>query len=445
MNIKKILLLFNLILVIFLSDNLNNCLKAESITLDLEEAVKLAILNSPEIKMADEDVVKSENDLKLAKKQYLPRLSFQGSAGVDLLSLEDFSENNIGTDLILDWNFFQNGMLIYGIKRAKVNVVSSKLKRRDVELELVFSIKTMLYGLQSRIEDLELARQNLEHEKAKFELMKVEQEHGKHTRTDIMRKQASLFRAENELKSAQRAIDSSKQKLVQKIEIDFDGITIGDNNQDIKEETFMPLSSEKEALKTAMENRNDLKTTNLQWELSKLGLKVSKWKRWPQIEMFAGSAFAIDDLERQSNDLKFRTGVIVRYPLYDGGQTKSHIDAARIQERKAALNVENIKKRISNDVQDALFSLEGAVASFESSKLQLKILSDEMEKAEVEYKDGRVSQFEWNEAKLNYQRVVFQVKKAWRSVLEAQDYLSKMQGLSTVDIDKGEEQGENSI
>ena len=400
----------------------------ETVSVSLNEIISLAVKNSPELLLAQEDIVKAENDLKLAKKQYIPKISIQGSVGVDLLSLDDFNSNNLGSDLILDWDFFQNGMLIFRIKQARSDVESAKLQKGSVQQELVYTIKQMSIDLRSKIDDLELARESLELERARFELIKEEFKAGSKTRTEVMRKQAVLFNVENDVRSKARAVEAARKKMEQKTGVLVDSIFI-DEPEDLTAFSFEKPDSEEEALQIAMDNRGDLRKLELQWNMSKLGVKLAKWKRWPQLQMFAGSAFALDDFNNQSEKFEFRTGMIVRYPIYDGGQIKSQIDAARIQEHKAALSVENTQKRIFNEVSDSHFALESAMASFEGNKIQYEILSDEMEKAGVEYDEGRISRHEWDEAKLNFMRVEYQLKKSWRSVMDARAYLAKTQGL----------------
>ena len=89
--------------------------------------------------------------------------------------------------------------------------------------------------------------------------------------------------------------------------------------------------------------------------LSKQARKFAKLKRLPQLQLFTGNAFALDDLGRSRNQLEFRTGMILKYPLYDGGETRHQIETAKTNHEKAKLEYEKTVQEL-NDQMISLYN-----------------------------------------------------------------------------------------
>lgn len=411
----------------------------ESMTLD--EVVEIVLLNSPELHMAEEDIKKAEREYKTAKTYYFPHLTLQGSVGVDFLHVEEFDDNNMGVNLILDWDFFRNGMLIYRVAQARATMEEAILKRYDLELKVAMEAKQSIFDLVVQSDQLAVEILELDREREKLNKLTIQYEQGEIRKTDIARFKANLFEREQRyLKKNQEysfAVERFKRKakLEELKEVDYTSLEL----------VSLSNLSVTECEEIALDNVPQNKINKMAYDLAKKGAKLARWKRWPQVELFAGNAFALDDLGQESNQFELRTGVIVKYPLYDGGEIKNQILLAELQEERAKLAYDQGIEDIRDKVKEAYMNVEGYSALVEAAAMQVEILTKDKKLSEMEYKDGNVSKFDYEETIIGLKKAQLRKKSAYFDFLKAYVNLENTLGkrkltFETIDNDDSEEQ-----
>ncbi|MFC1668362.1 TolC family protein [Chlamydiota bacterium] len=397
----------------------------------LKSVIDHIIEHSPEMEMALEDIKKAKRELKTAKTYYLPHLTLQGSAGVDLLHTEDFDKNNLGADLILDWNFFRNGRLIYRVAQAKATVIEAELKKYDLELKIALETKQNIFDLLTQKAQLEIDRVELEREKKKLEKLQIQYDQGQVKQTDITRFKATLFEKE-------------QRYLKKKTEYTFSWLTFSRHApvEDITHVDYSLYTSDAfskvtldELQEFALENMPKNKINKMSVDLSKKGTRLARWRRWPQVELFAGNAFALDDLGEDNNELELRTGVIVRYPLYDGGEIKNEILLAKLQERRAQLMYDQGLDEIKDQVREDYYNVEAQQALFEAASMHFNILKKDMEQSDLEFENGLIAQFDYDELMLTLEKARLRKMNAYFDLLKAFAKLERDIGIQYLTMD----------
>jgi outer membrane protein TolC len=175
-----------------------------------------------------------------------------------------------------------------------------------------------------------------------------------------------------------------------------------------------------------LKNRAEVRESEIQFELSRKAVRVAKLGRWPRVDLFAGNAFAVDDFERSSDQFQFRTGVIARYPLYDGGETKLQIILAEMASRKSEFQWNQSKQRVIEEVEKAFEEVLNAQEFLQSGEAQLKAIRDESKKAEIEYENGNLSAFEWDEAQFSFKKTKIHFLDIEIGVLKSKPNLAKV-------------------
>jgi adhesin transport system outer membrane protein len=392
----------------------------------VDELVQKTLESSQELKLLDEDIERSNIELRNARTFYLPRLSLQGNAGVDLLSISSFDpDNNLGANLILDWNFFQNGLVSFRVEQAKAQVELNKLQRKRQMMDIAYRVKSMVYEAISRKAGMELLIQDLHLKKKSLEKTKTEFEQGLHRRSELLKAETQVFEKQTGLEKSKREYDLLIQKLqaeaglptaIQKIELGIDSFD------------EIPLEMKASCLSIALENRPEIKEAQIHCDLSRRAIRVAKLGRLPRLDLFAGNAFAVDDFERSNDQFQFRTGMIARYPLYDGGETKLQILIAEMTSRKAEFQWNQAKLRVKEEVEKAFEEVLNAQAVLQSGKTHRDVIRDEFEKAEIEFKDGNLSAYEAEEARFNLGMAKIQFLDLELEFLKAKAKLAKVLG-----------------
>ncbi|MBI1870579.1 MAG: TolC family protein [Chlamydiae bacterium] len=393
----------------------------------MDELVDRSIKVSQDLKLMDEDIERAQEELKVAKTAYWPKLSLQGNLGVDLFSLGSFElDRNAGSNLILDWNFFQNGWVTYRIEQAKAQVEISRLHRQSRELELAYQMKVLICEALQKEAELNLQLEEFQLIEKTREKAQVELRQERLRRADFLKTQVQFFDHKNLLEKLKREYQKLLQKLKERSDLsDMEGI-----DNPLGEEEQNPLSKEV-LIDKALLHRVEIREAEIQWDLSRKAVKVAKLGRWPRLDLFAGNAFALDDLEREGDSFQFRTGVIARYPLYDGGEIKLQISLAEMAERKAQFQWKEAKRRVSEEVEEAYDEWMNAKVNLESGMQEKNFIQEEVGKAEAEFKKDRLSPYEWEEAQLNLKRSELRLLALRLEVWKAKARLAKGVGVGS--------------
>jgi outer membrane protein TolC len=390
----------------------------------VDELVEKALQNSRELELMNEDIKRSKMELKNAKTSYLPHLYLQGTAGVNLFSVDDFDrDRNLGSNLILDWNFFQNGLVFYRVQQAKAQVELTVLQREKQRIQMAYDIRNLICDLVEKKALLGIVEIEFNLVQRSLEKARLEFKQGKTRRADMMRAETDVFESENTFRRNKAEFQMLERKLRDQTGLDewelFDGTF---------EQSVLLLQNKEDLITLGQKQRAEAKEGEIQCMLTKKAVKVAKLGRLPRLDLFAGNAFAIDDFERGTDDFEFRTGVIARYPLYDGGQTKLQIILAEMAAEKADYQMIQLRKKIDQEVEAAYEELLNAKALLDSGQTQYESIRDELGKSEIEFKNGEVSDFDHQEAKRSYERARLHFLSLNLSFYKAEMNLSRVLG-----------------
>lgn len=425
MQVRRLILIFNIIILTAQSEIL---FPDTSKSYHLDDLVQMAIETNEELKLLDEEIARSKMELKNAQTGYFPRLTLQGSAGVDLFSIGSFdTDNNLGSDLILDWNFFQNGLVALRVDQAKANVELVLLQKKRQMIDLAYQIKLMGMDLLIRKEQISLAEQDLSLARKMFEKSEVEFKQGGLRRSELLKFEMQIFEAEHHLEKMKREYDLLIKKVKNETGIVHAEVEL------IAEPDAVTYPSREKCMSFVLTSRTEIREGEIQYYLSKKAVRVAKLARFPRVDLFAGNAFALDDFERTTDQFQFRTGIIARYPLYDGGQTKLQIVLAEMAVRKAEFQWNQMKKKVLDETEKAYDEFVNEQALLEGGKNQMTSIGNEWEQAQMEYKTGELSDLELEESRVTLERARIRQFELNLGLLRAFAVLSKTLGLVQVE------------
>ncbi|MDP3981838.1 MAG: TolC family protein [Chlamydiota bacterium] len=392
----------------------------------LEQLIMEALQRSDQLQLLEEDIARAENELKNAKSFYWPRLSLQGSAGVDLLHLDAFStDRNLGSNLILDWDFFQNGMVKYRIEYAAAQLQMVKNDVANTRLDLYFQLKNNFFDLFEKKERLHLMQQEYRLKEIAFERVKIEIEQGQRPRIDLLKEKAKLMDDQIRFEKTEREFAF----LVKKLEGETGANDLSSFALDMTD-IDEPAELDKNMITDlALEERIDIKDTKIQIDLALKAYRVAKWKRWPSVNIFAGNAFALDDLGASNDRFQFRTGLIARYSIYDGGERSLQIKVAGLQLKKAKLKLKQVIRKAKEDIELALDELRNSRELMHSGELQYRIIQDDLEREKIDLEHHKISNYDWDEAMLSVEQFKVRQISLYLNYLRAGIQLSKAVGV----------------
>jgi outer membrane protein len=94
----------------------------------------------------------------------------------------------------------------------------------------------------------------------------------------------------------------------------------------------------------------------------------------------------------------------VSVPIFNAFRTKNRITLARIEQRSAEIDAQNVKTRLSQDIEQAYFTMTTALDRFKTLEQQVHDFEESFRIAEVRFNAGALTQVDYLIAKNNVDR-----------------------------------------
>ena len=227
---------------------------------------------------------------------------------------------------------------------------------------------------------------------------------------------AQVAKDEVTLTDARNNVKLALLNLAQLLELErsnaaFDIVTPELN--DMMLETVV-LSAPEAIYETALTIKPQIREQDFLLESRKKMLKVAESSYWPQLNLnmsysngyyrYSGSGISSNipfgDQLRQ-NERK-TIGLSLSYPIFNRFQTRNNVRSARVSIVSQELLVENAKKTLYKEIQQAYFNASSAREKYNAATRSVEAGKEAFSYAEERYATGKSTVFEYNESKTKY-------------------------------------------
>lgn len=449
-----------------------------SVTLSLEDCVNYALKHNPNIKIYEDNQKIQKSLIGQAKSNYFPFL--MGGTGYSINNTQysrDRSDSlnnnyygiNLGVNQLI-WDFgatsarinmnkynyeatkydLENitGISIYNVRLAYTTVLAARanedIYERSVRInELNYDRAKAMYevGLKSKID---VVNAEVYLTQAKIDLLQAQNQYQtaliklnntmyyidapdysiKDTETFNFQKNYSV---KNEIDVAYNRKNYDENRVESKIK---DGaiLTSGIEKRDIiKSYKFKPYDlSMADAIKTAYENRPDLKSLELVRKASEEALKVIKRSCYPALNASGGYSIANRN-DYTSNALGIYAGV--NLPAVNPVLIKYQLDQGKAYLDIATTNVDMLKKNIYFQVQNYYVNMKQLEKRIPLMGEKVKQTLENFELADGRYAVGVGNYLELQEAQTNYNNAQLAFVQSVFDYNEALYYLKREMGI----------------
>jgi outer membrane protein len=150
----------------------------------------------------------------------------------------------------------------------------------------------------------------------------------------------------------------------------------------------------------AVLNRIELQLLGFQRELLEKNIAFQYSNHYPNIIGLANYSFQSqndefgDTFEQNFGVGVFNVGVTANFPIFNGFGTKAKVDQAKVEEKKAAINIEKTTKLIKLQVKDAVSKLSLALEELKLRDDEIKEYEKALQITQVRYDNGLCTQLE---------------------------------------------------
>lgn len=394
---------------------------------DLQKAISTALENNEDVRSAAQELEKSEyvyNEAfsgalpkidanitylrnlyssKITNMEYyfasfsnaLAEIAGQPTSPLPSSEVEAMKNNTLQADLSLMQPIWLGGKVGVALDVA---VIFKKMNKSAFELEknkVVTEIKKNFYQILALKESkkvMELVKTDAYENLDKVEKMYKE---GLVSEYDMIQARVRVKSIEPKIISIDNYYELAKEYL--KINMGIDGDIDFDISGELTEKVEPDTSS---AYEKAVENRIELQLLGYQKELLQKNIDFEYSNHYPNIIGLASYSFQSqsdeisDTFKKDSGVGALNVGVTANFPIFNGFGTKAKVDQAKVEEKKAALNIEKTTKFIRLQVKDAVSKLSLAVEELKLRDNEIAEYEKALEITQVRYDNGLCTQLE---------------------------------------------------
>jgi len=387
----------------------------QSIVLNMDDAVKLAIEKNAELKIASMDIQKAEEKLREARSGLFPQLNASGQYQryIDLpvifmpkgspfgTTLKIGSDNSYSATLSLSLPLFSYS-LYQGISLASEALDISKESYKSVKNKVVTDVKKAFLAVILTRETKDVMAQSLKNAEDNFENIKKLRQGGTLSDYDVLRAEVQVENLKPTVLQMENNYKLSLEAL--KVAIGLDASQEIDVVGDMEFIEPYILPDEKSVLEEMLKNNPQLAILDRQVTINDKTISLEKSAHLPTL-----AAFGTYQYQAQANDFKFSDynwvktsliGLQLQIPIFSGFKVDAKVNQAEINLNQSIEQKRNYTEAFKTQTLSILYRIQQAVKRIEGQSKTVKQATEGYEIAKRRLLNNLATQLEVNDAEL---------------------------------------------
>ncbi|MBR4166447.1 MAG: TolC family protein [Bacteroidales bacterium] len=379
----------------------------------LAECIRHAQDNNITLKQQDLQVKQQEIQLETTKGSRLPQVSGSTSEnfsfGRGLTADNTYSNTNTtstGISLGTAVPVFQGFRIRNSIKEGELNLQATTAELEKAREDMSVSVAQAYVQILYNMELLDVALNQVGIDSLQVERLSAMLENGKASPAQLAQQKAALGQSRLSATQSRNNLNLSLLDLSQLLElpnpegfsivrpsVPIDGILLG-NPEDIYAE--------------AVENKPAIKAAMFRLDASDFTIKGAKGAFLPSISANGGlgtnyytmsSAPSATFMEQVKHNFSQYLGVSLSVPIFSGFQNRNQVRLAELSRTNQMLQLENTKKTLYKEIQQAYYNAVAAADRYRSSEDAKESARESFELMKAKYENGKSNITEFNEAR----------------------------------------------
>ena len=379
----------------------------------LSECIRHAQDNNITLKQRDLQVKQQEIQLETTKGSRLPQVSGSTSEnfsfGRGLTADNTYSNTNTtstGISLGTAVPVFQGFRIRNSIKEGELNLQATTAELEKAREDMSVSVAQAYVQILYNMELLDVALNQVGIDSLQVERLSAMLENGKASPAQLAQQKAALGQSRLSATQARNNLNLSLLDLSQLLElpnpegfsivrpsVPIDGILLG-NPEDIYAE--------------AVENKPAIKAAMFRLDASDFTIKGAKGAFLPSISANGGlgtnyytmsSVPSATFMEQVKHNFSQYLGISLSVPIFSGFQNRNQVRLAELSRTNQMLQLENTKKTLYKEIQQAYYNAVAAADRYRSSEDAKESARESFELMKAKYENGKSNITEFNEAR----------------------------------------------
>lgn len=382
----------------------------------LRQCIDYAIEHNIEVKQQEVTRDQQKVEVNTAKYSRLPSLSANANQSFGFghtTSPVDNSYINMNTTgtgfgLNTDIPLFTGLQIPNNIALSKLNLKAAtedlNKAKEDISIQVTSSFLQVLFNE----EICKVAAQQVGLSKEQYKRMERMNEVGKASTAELYEAKSRLAQDELSAVQAEKNLQLALLELSQLLELTTpEGFAIlsPESNSD-----FGILTSPEDVYNMAVMTKPGILAAQYRLEGSTKNIRIAQSSFYPQLSFGAGINTGFNTVSGQEHDsfgtqlndnLSKSLGFTLSIPIFNRLATRNRVKTARLQYLSQSLQLDNVKKGLYKEIQQAYYNAVAAQAKFTSSGMATEAAQEAFRLMSEKYEQGKATAVEYNESKTN--------------------------------------------
>jgi outer membrane protein len=366
--------------------------------LTLAQAVEQALKNNLQAKLAQERTTESRAQRGIGLSALLPNVSgaaYQMNLTTNLAAEGLTSSVFPGIPAFIGpYNCFdararmvQSLFNLASIRRyqaTRYGVQLAERQRRLAEQQVTTATTLAYIEVLETGQSVAAAEANVQLARQLLDLATNQRNAGIATGLDVARAETRLARQQVQLAQARTNLDTARLNLLRMIGSPL-GMQLSPADA-MRFEPQPPLEAG-EAIRQALGDRLELSVASEQLRIAETERKAAVGGWAPSVSAFGD--YGSSGLKPNETDLPTRSiGVRIDVPIFDGGRTRSEVQAATSEVRQAEMQLSDLRAAVEKDVRQALDNLATREDQMRAAQKNLDLAQRELSLAQDRFRNG---------------------------------------------------------
>lgn len=383
----------------------------------LSQCIEYALEHNLSIRQSDLSVEQQEIALNTAEGNRLPGLS--GSAGQNFSFGRGLTADNTYANTNTTSTSFSLGgdLTIFNGNRIKNNIELSRLDleaatsdlaraKDDIRVAVAQAYVQILYDM----EIVGVAENQVSIDSVQVERLREMAANGKASRAEVSAQEATLAQSGVSLTQARNTLALAILDLTQLLELPSpEGFSIVQPSVESLESSL--LMSPEAIYAEAVGVKPVIKSEEIRLDHALKNIDLAKGSFLPSLSMSAGlgtnyytsSGYESNPFFTQmKNNFSQYIGLNLNVPIFSRYSNRNQLRSAQLSLRNQEIQLENTKKQLFKEIQQAYYNAVGAQEKYISCGKAAESARDAFDLAQAKYESGKAGITEYNEAKGRY-------------------------------------------
>ncbi len=374
---------------------------AKALKLTLQEAVKLALKQNPQVLISNLSLAQSVQDRNIARAGLLPQADFQAFDRALRFNIDaQFGAKFPGIPQHAGpFQFFQAGpnfaMPIFDLtlwrrlQSARQGIRASGAEETTVrEQTALLVVSQYLGGMRAGAAVVE-AKSRVDLAQALYDQASDLQKNGVGTGLDTLRANVELQNEKQRLIEAQTQEEIARYGLVRLLNLDpHQEVELADQPSFFQTPEFVASESIEQALAT----RPEMTTLEARERVARLAIRAASESRLPSINL--GGDWAYQGLSLESSIPSYTFQISLDVPIITSGRIHAQIARSSLELKKVVQERSDLRDQIALEVKTGVAQLESARHEVEVANLGVKLAQEEVTQARDRFQAGVANNIE---------------------------------------------------